>query len=317
MLALRKRFDRAAAESELRAALVEEERAGFLLYGYDVGLYSTQIQLALLLGPGPESWSLLEASLTGQTGPRSWSLPFVPLWLMARFAADGPPALRTAALGHAERALAFTEGKDARFEQTRSNVMRSYVLFRLGRFEEARAAGRAGLDLAEGLRQKQADRPTRMRYEETLASLYQVVASSLLEFGGESQDCRTIEDAFQTMERLRARSLLESLMAPAGGGGARPPLAEPAPPTLSEVQAALDPSQALVSYQIWKREPTLNAPYERGGSWAVVLTRTSVNAVPIPAGEDIEEEVKLWWRSVWSRTAHRTDSPTTPARWWS
>jgi hypothetical protein len=43
MMALRSRFDRAAAERELRNALTEEERADFRLYGYELGLLSTQV----------------------------------------------------------------------------------------------------------------------------------------------------------------------------------------------------------------------------------------------------------------------------------
>jgi hypothetical protein len=170
--------------------------------------------------------------------------------------------------------------------------MRAYVLFRLGRLEEARSAGETGLALAERLRQKQENPRIRMRYEETLAILYQLLASSLLEFGGREPDRATVEAAFQTMERLRARSLLESLMAGSPPAGAE--RAEPAPPTLSQVQSALGESQALVSYQIWKRDPTLHAPYEHGSSWAIVATRRSVHAVPIEGGEDLEEEVKLW-----------------------
>ena len=68
------------------------------------------------------------------------------------------------------------------------------------------------------------------------------------------------------MERLRARSLLESLIAAASSRGSPGPVSEPGPPTLSEVQSALDEHQALVSYQIWKRDPTLHAPYEHGTS---------------------------------------------------
>lgn len=292
MMAMRNRFDREAAERELREALVEEERADFLLYGYELGLYATQVQLALLLGPGPEASSLLEASLAGHSRPRAWSMAFVPLWARARFAADGPADQRAAGLADAERALVSTLGIDAKFEAARSNVMRAYVLFRLGRFDEARTAGETGLALAERLRQRQENPRIRMRYEETLATLYQVLASSLLEFGGATPDAGTIEASFQTMERLRARSLLESLMAPAAPArGASP---EPAPPTLAEVQSALGEGQALVSYQVWKRDPTLHSPYEHGTSWAVLATRRSVHAVPIEGGEDLEEEVRLW-----------------------
>jgi len=292
MMALRGRFERTTAERELREALTEEERADFLLYGYELGLYATQVQLALLLGPTPESWSLLQASLAGHTGPRVWSMPFVPLWVMARFAAEGPPDRREAALAHADRALQSTVGREAKFEQARSNVMRAYVLFRLGRFDEGRGAGEQGLVLAERLRQKQEDPRTRMRYEETLATLYQVLSSSLLEFGGANPDRGTIEVAFQTMERLRARSLLESLIVASSDG--RAPAQEPVPPALTEVQSALDENQALVSYQIWKRDPTMHSPYEHGSSWAIVVTRRTVRAVPIEGGEDLEEEVKLW-----------------------
>src|SRR5262249_35795952 len=74
----------------------------------------------------------------------------------------------------------------------------------------------------------------------------------------------------------------------------RAPAQEPVPPALSEVQSALEEDQALVSYQIWKRDPTMHSPYEHGSSWAIVATRRTVQAVPIEGGEDLEEEVKLW-----------------------
>src|SRR5262249_60165097 len=117
-----------------------------------------------------------------------------------------------------------------------------------------RALVTVGRALPEGPRERQSDAQRRTRYEETLATPYQVPAGALLEFGGAAPERSTVEAAFQTMERLRARSLLESLIAPAAQpGGTRKPLSEPPPPTLTEVQAALTASQALVSYPIRRR----------------------------------------------------------------
>jgi len=293
MLALRGRFDRAAAERELRAALVEEERASFLLFG-NQGLYSTQVELALLLGQTEESWALLRASLAGQEARQGWNWPHRALWLMARLAAEGDANLRSSALELSDRALALTEKPGMLFENARSRILRAYVLFRLGRFDEARVDARAGLDLAERLRRQQATPSFRMRYEETVAPLYQMVAGSLLAFGGPRPAPETIAESLQTLERLRSRSLLEALLLARREGSAGSAVIEPPPPGLSEIQAALRPEQALVSYQLWSRAPTVDSPYESGTSWAVVITRSAIRAVPIEDGEAIDSELKLW-----------------------
>lgn len=293
MLALRGDFDRAAAERELRAALLDEEKAGFLLFGHQ-GLYSTQVQLALLLGQTEESWRLLRASLAGQEARQGWKWPYVALWLMARLAAEGGPDLRGSSLALADRALAVTEKPGMVFEDARSRLLRAYVLFQLGRYEEARVDARAGLDLAERLRSQQATPSVRMRYEETVAPLYRMVAGSLLAFAGARPGPETIVESLQTLERLRARSLLETLMAAQRAGAGHSPLVEPPPPELADVQAALRPGQALVSYQLWSRAPTVESPYESGTSWAVVITRSTVRAARILDGEAVESELKLW-----------------------
>src|SRR5262249_57019943 len=111
------------------------------------------------------------------------------------------------------------------------------------------------------------------RYVEPLSVAYHAVSGAMLEHG-ESLGPTAAGDAFQVMERLRARGLLETMLTE----HARiPPV-----PTVAQIQAALVPREAMISFQTCRAEPTTEAPYRQGSSWATVITSGGVQAVRRP-----------------------------------
>jgi len=343
-------FEREKAEALLRQALGEEVRLGFDLSAVDAGALATRVRLALLLGPTDEAMDLLQAALVGQVSRKGWNYPFHARWLLARYTIERNPADVESALAFADVAVSNATAHRATWERSRSLLMRAYVLWHGHRLVEARQAAMAALELMETLRNLQPDLRVRMRYEETQASAYHLVAASLLDRGTETASASDVADAFDVMERLRARGLLETLLRDTGGAdagrlvaartriddsqrklleSATPPaerlnalgelhgaereevlLATSGPsregqarsiPSLAEVQSVLGPTEALVSYQEWRRSPSLDSPYEKASSWALVITRTGARPVRIPDADEVEPQMKLWLALVRAR----------------
>jgi len=343
-LAARGAFDRTQAEQLLREALAEEERLGFWLSTSDAGALATRARLALLLGPTDEAMDLLRTALEAQLSRKGWSYAYHSRWLLARYTVERNPADAAAALAYADAAVARAteQGAPASWEHSRGLLMRAYVLWHSNQPEAARQTALSALDEMEALRRKQPDLRVRMRYEETLAFAYELVASSLLERPSAGQTA-AVGDALSVMERLRARGLFETLLRNSDNAGserltqARARIdraqrtlvsasanraermsafaelhaaeteevalstaegpeasAERAVPSLSDIQKALGPTEALVSFQQWHREPTVDAPFDRASSWAVVVTRAVAQAVRIPDAEELDPEINLW-----------------------
>jgi hypothetical protein len=129
-----------------------------------------------------------------------------------------------------------------------------------GRQEAARLA-MDELHAIEKLRGRQQDSLTRAELFSVWADAYSWLAGQLLEQG--TADPALLEAAFELLERRHARSLLETVAAPAG--------AAPSFATLRETQAALAADEAFLYFQ---------QAYDKdafgdfaGGSWLLVLTR--------------------------------------------
>jgi CHAT domain-containing protein len=129
------------------------------------------------------------------------------------------------------------------------------------------------------------------RYAESLSFAYRSLSGALLEHRA-GDDGSALDDGFQIMERLRARGLMETLLAADRAGA--PDLAPPPAPRLGQIQAALGPSEALLSFEVWHPEPSMDAPYREGSSWVTVVTRRAVTAVRIPNGDVLEPQVRAW-----------------------
>ncbi|HET9155129.1 MAG TPA: CHAT domain-containing protein, partial [Myxococcaceae bacterium] len=288
-LAMQRQESPATAERLLRNAIAEQEKAGIPLRYAESGYLASRTQLAMLLGPGPEAFSLVRSALDGQLARKSFSTPLYPRLTLAEWLATGDPPQLDEALQVGEDAVdrAFRTGDD--YEQARALVLRSRLRFRRGEFSPARADGLAALDHAERLREVQQAMSLRLRYAQSLSFAYQSLAGALTRYRP-AGDTSSVADAFVVMERLRARGLMETLLASSRTGDRL--AVQPA--TLAQVQGRLGANEALLSFQIWRAEPTMDAPYREGSSWVTVTTRTRVDAFPIPNGDVLEPQVRAW-----------------------
>jgi len=288
-LALQRLERRDTAERLLRQAIVEQERAGVPLVYTDTGYLASRVQLAMLLGPGPESFSLLRSTLQAHLSRGSWATPLYPRLSLAELLGTADPPRPEEAMQVAEEAVEDAFVRGGGFEQARALVLRSRMQFRLGRFSLGRADGLAALDHAERLREQQRSMPLRLRYAQSLSFAYQSLAGALARYRPPGE-VAPLDDAFQVMERLRARGLMETLLAEGRDG-------EPVsvqPPTLAQVRGQLASGEALLSFQVWRPEPTMDAPYHQGSSWLTLVTGARVDAFPIPDADLLEPQIRAW-----------------------
>jgi CHAT domain-containing protein len=76
---------------------------------------------------------------------------------------------------------------------------------------------------------------------------------------------------------------------------------EALPATLGEVQRLLAPDEALLAFQTWALEPSVDAPYTDGSSWVLGVSHDSVQAFRIPDARELEQAVQLWQALVQRR----------------
>ena len=291
-LALQGLESREAAERLVREALAEEERVGVTIWSQEIGALPTRVQLALLLGPTSESFGLLYATLDDYRRRGRWTAPIYPELVLAELLASAQPPRLEEALQVADETVQ-NASRVGVYEMARALVERSRVRFRVGQYWLGRSDGFAALDRAEVLREQQSDIPVRLRYAESLSFAYRSLAAALVE-QGVPDDGSAIDDAFQVMERLRARGLMETLLAQDRSGpfgGALSPLK---PPSLGQIRAALEPDEALLSFEVWRSEAAMDAPYRDGSSWVTVVSGGGVRAFRIPDADVLEPQIRAW-----------------------
>lgn len=289
-LALAGLESRESAERLIREALAAQEHVGIPVKYVESGYLPARVHLALLLGPTPEAFSLLRSALAGHRAFPRWSTPRLTL---SEFLATADHPHLEEALEVAEGAVDLAFGVGGDYERVRSLVLRSRIRFRVGQYSSARADGLAALDRAERLREQQRELPVRLRYAESLSFAYRSLAGALLQFRPDPDDS-AVDDAFQVMERLRARGLMETLLADDRSGPLRGESPVSAPPDLRKVRADLGPQEALLSFEVWRPEPTVDAPYREGRSWATVVTSRGAHAFPIPNADVLEPQIRAW-----------------------
>jgi len=290
-LALQGIESRENAERLVREALELQERAGLALWYPQIGYLPARIQLALLLGPTPESFLLLRSALAGYRARAGWTNPvWAELSLAELLATADPPQLEEA-LRVSEEAI--EDASDDDLGSLGGLVLRSRIRFRLGQSSVARAEGLAALDLAEQLREGESEIPMRLRYAESLSFAYRSLAGDLAASRA-PDDVSALDEAFQVMERLRARGLMETLLAEERNGSVRPASASVRPPTLAQIQAELDPREALLSFQVWRPEPTMAAPFREGSSWLTLVTSDGARLFRVPNADVLEPQVRAW-----------------------
>jgi hypothetical protein len=95
------------------------------------------------------------------------------------------------------------------------------------------------------------------------------------------------EELRLTVERAEATLAdIEELIARADPSSAPVPVA-----SIEEIKAALRDDEALLSFQLWRPDLSLKAPYPRGSSWLSVVTRGDSFAFRIPDSNAVERKV--------------------------
>ena len=213
--------------------------------------------------------ALAIAREVGKHGDICWAL-----WLLAEKEHRRDPEHPQPAFELADEAIELArEGGDAESLAGGMRV-RAKLRWSSGPREQAIAETLEALDAIERIRGLQPQGESRARVFGRFAEDYRWFADQFLDLpGGPGPD--EIDHALRIVERMRARSLLDTLDA-AGATELPPP---PVEATVAELRAALQPTQALVSFQ---------------GRWAIVVTSERADAVPLAGGSDLERRVRLF-----------------------
>jgi len=139
------------------------------------------------------------------------------------------------------------------------------------------AAFEAHLTALETLRRRQPDAETRALVASAQAIGRYHLASRLAHLGPDH-----VGDALAVIESLRARELLDRM-----DGGVDE---DAAPASLAELQAALAPGEALLSFQLPPWQDTL--PAIQAEPWALLLTADRVQVLPLPSRAELRVAVR-------------------------
>ena len=103
------------------------------------------------------------------------------------------------------------------------------------------------------------------------------------------------QSALSELERLEAREVeLRARMGEWDRSYAL--LRRPAIPSVSQLQSALDQDEALITFHLSTRRTDTPGEllYWKGGSWAFLVTRDHLQAVPLPDEDQVEETVSMF-----------------------
>ena len=258
--------DRSEAERLLRQAVDAQERLGIQDYAPgEIGSKTTRRVLALLLGPTLEGRALADLAR--------------PHPLSVEFLLQGSSEDR-------RRALELARALPENLQRWTVILSRSHAELSVGIHAEGVTWGRKAIEQSELWRGRETDVELRMDGDWLYDTAYKTFADDLLR-SAERKDA-DVALAFRVSEELRARLLLNSLLARAGSG------TKEAIPEVGEIQSVLREDEALVSFMVSTPHPTTGVPYTRAGSWAFVLTRNDLKAVPMPPGTALEPAVRAW-----------------------
>jgi CHAT domain-containing protein len=270
-LAWRGLASREQAERLLRASLIEQQEPA-LGRSADPHIAET---LALLLGRNPETISLVnEAERTPLT---------------IEFLLQGTLEERARALSYAREK---TDGPGMR--PMPALIARAHAEFWAGSRSAALHWAQRAIRGEDRYRETESIEEMRIRGDWLSASPYQIVITDLLD--REPGDPDHLRLALDISERLRSRILLEKVVRRRGWFAG-----SVSPPSLTEIQSVLDPTEAVISFLVWRPRPNTAYPYVRGHSWALVVTKNQIAAVRIVAGELLEPAVRAWTQQVDAR----------------
>jgi hypothetical protein len=211
------------------------------------------------------------------------------------------------ALAMTDEAYAIAERIGRPFEAMLALRVRHWITQQSAERPAAAHASFVYVAAAEAMRELHLGTDARTRVHAGWASAFRELAGALL--GHDARAPEDVELAFNVLERMRARALLESLDA----AGVPDPAAaidvdgyfaiiararaaavgiDDRFPTPAAVQSRLADDQAMVSYVIAPDVDRLGHP--GGGSWAIVLTRTDVRVVALPDGDGLARRARAY-----------------------
>jgi CHAT domain len=308
---------------------------------------------ALRLGPTPEGMAEMSQNLAEARAMGDQLRTATGLWQLGKMRFYANPSDPSGAEALVSQALELARKHGSLSRAAEALQVRAIIRWGQGRDDEALADALAALDVGEQRRDRQFEESARIGLLAADASAYYDVLTSLL-----SRQRVEMPLAFGVLERMRARSLLESLRATevierptpelrdrvaslrrqlAGvqrrivdpglglaerraaqaelvelesqerglrdemGRSAGRSAVAAAPVALVDVQAALQPDQALLSYAITSIGDLQVGDFVPGPrSWLLVVTRDAVAAVPVPSRDALREQVDLF-RSLLDR----------------
>lgn len=280
------RLDEADLVEIYRGALDATVRSG-----NRVAEAGVRILLAELL-EGPEGIVEAERALRAarsadRTGDTCWALR-----LLAAKTLRLDPERAEEAFRLVDRAVALAGERGDAEHLAQAMLARATMRWATGPREKAIEDSLAALDAVEGIRELQPAGETRARVFGRYASRYRRLAAALLDVEGGLPADRDTRRALHVMERMRARSLLETLDA-AGASG----LVEvQGPPTdiVDDVRRALRPGQAMIAYVVLDARPSQREEDGPPDSWALVISGEVVHAVRLPGLIGVGGRIELF-----------------------
>ncbi len=240
--------------------------------------------------PDTEAYALwLAGSLAGDEGRRQLERCFElarPDWLrsycrsaLARSLAARDPARAAAAIDEAQ-ALAARSGQV--WPRISGWNARMRVSWAIGPRERALADALSALDGIEALRDQQAGTASQPGLFATWTEGFYWLSGRLLE----SDLPDSLERGFGVVERMRSRTLMDTLEAEKGD-------AEPAEiATLEQLRRGLAGDEALLSFQVAPWQDVAGEP--AGGSWLLASTRESTRLYRLPGRAEVRAETGLF-----------------------
>lgn len=219
-----------------------------------------------LLSTGREARQHLEACLEAADNYRDRSYC---LNALARYLAPSDSARARAAI---RESLALVEPSDEPLLMAFAWREQMRVSWAAGPTDEAVADSEAALAAIETLRDLQEGSASQMGLFSSWSEDYAWLAGRLLAAGSQGLRRDSFGRAFTVMEKMRARALLDALAA----AKASPERRSEGFASLAEIQRALAPDEALLSFQVAPDEDLFGG--FAGGSWLVVATHSGTRA---------------------------------------
>ncbi len=199
------------ADALLKTALDDEVKYGCRVYINGGEIY-TRLLHAERLGPTDEGIAEVRRALELTRKEAEPIRLCRALRLLATLTIERDKSELKPALAAVDEAIALATQLGSRVERAESLMTRAHVQARAGESKAALGDALLALEQFDRLREQQPDAMVRARASTEWSSAYHFVAGLLLEEGAPP------EQSFQTLERMRARSLLELLDRPGAPG---------------------------------------------------------------------------------------------------